>query len=98
MSAAGSAGASTAPKASRLAGPVAHQRTFELPRRATHVAVHWPGHPGAHVSVAFRRDGGFGRWHPVSLDEIGMARPGNETYGTIMVAPNTRRVRGRSCG
>jgi hypothetical protein len=96
MSAAGSAGASTATKASRLAGPVAHQRTFELPRRATHVAVHWPGHPGARVSVAFRRDGGFGRWHRVSLDEVGMARPGNQTYGTIMVAPNTRGVRVRS--
>jgi uncharacterized protein with LGFP repeats len=94
--AAGSAGASTATKASRLAGPVAHQRTFELPRRATHVAVHWPGHPGARVSVAFRRDGRFGGWHRVRLDEIGMARPGNETYGTIMVAPNTRAVRVRS--
>jgi hypothetical protein len=47
--------------------------------------------------VAFERSGAaFGRWHRVHLDEIGMDRPGNETYGAIMLARNAGAVRVRS--
>src|SRR5436190_4658751 len=78
-----------ATKVSELRGSVNHQRTFELSRPATHVALHWRGRRDARVSVAFERSGaGFGRWHRVHLDEIGMDRPGNETYGAIMLARN----------
>jgi hypothetical protein len=86
-----------ATKAASLGGAVGQQRTFDLPRRATHVAVHWRGHRSARLKVSFSRDGDrFGGWHRVRLDEVGIDRPGKETYGAIMVARGASAVRVRS--
>jgi len=47
--------------------------------------------------VSLSRDGRhFGSWKPVNLDEISMARPGDETYGDLMIARYARAVRVRS--
>jgi uncharacterized protein with LGFP repeats len=90
-------GAPPPTKASALSASVERTRTFELPRPATHFAVHWTGHPKASVAAAFSRGGdNFTRWHRVRLDEVGMDRPGRETYGTLMVAPTARAVRVRT--
>ena len=92
-----SSGSTGATKVAKLGGPVGHERTFRLWRPATHVALHWPGHRDARVSAAFKRgDAGFGAWHRVQLDETGMDRPGNQTYGAIMVARSATAVRVRS--
>src|SRR5947208_6835173 len=67
-----------ATKVSKLRGSVNHERTFELSRPATHVALHWRGRRDARVSVASDRSGaGFGRWHRVHLEETGIVRPGH---------------------
>jgi hypothetical protein len=92
-----SSGSTAATKVDKLGGAVGHERTFRLSRPATHVALHWPGHRNARVSAAFARGGaGFGAWHRVQLDETGMARPGTQTYGAIMVARDATAVRVRS--
>ena len=84
-------------KVAHLSAPIRHERTFHLRRAATHVALHWRRHRDARVEVAFSRRGmRFGAWHRVRLDEIGLARPGDETYGAIMVAPRASFVRVRS--
>src|SRR5205085_5419592 len=75
-----------ATKVAKRGGPVDHVRTFHLARPATHVALHWRAHRDARVSAAFERGGAFGRWHRVQLDEVGMARPGNQSDGAVMVA------------
>ncbi|HZD62226.1 MAG TPA: hypothetical protein VE200_05460, partial [Xanthobacteraceae bacterium] len=65
-------GASLPTKASALSASVRHERTFELPRRVTHFAVHWRGHATASVEAAFSRDGtDFSPWRRVRLDELG---------------------------
>jgi hypothetical protein len=80
-----------------LSAPIRHERTFHLRRPATHVALHWDGHRAARLEAAFaRRHGRFGAWQRVRLDEVGLARPGDETYGAIMVARRARFVRVRS--
>jgi hypothetical protein len=74
--------------------PISHSKTFRLRRTATHVAVHWKGHPHARVRVAFSRGGRrFGRPRTVQLDEVGMQRHNGETYGALMVAPGVTAVR-----
>jgi N-acetylmuramoyl-L-alanine amidase len=84
-------------KVNRLSAPIRHERTFHLRRAATHVALHWRAHRGARIEVAFSRRGArFGHWRRVRLDEVGIARPGNETYGAIMLAPRARYMRVRS--
>jgi hypothetical protein len=97
-SAAGSSSGSTAAtKVDKLGGPVGHERTFHLSRPATHVALHWADHRDARVNAAFARASTrFGAWHRVRLDETGMDRPGDQTYGAIMVARNATAVRVRS--
>ncbi len=76
-----------------LSAPIAHSRTFILPRTATHVALHWRGHPRARVRVAFSAD--RRRFSPprrVLLDEAGeVAR--DETFGAVMRANGARAVR-----
>jgi len=90
-------GARVPTKASALVASVEHQRTFEFPRRVTHFAIHWRGHATASVEAAFSRDGtDFSPWRRVRLDELGMERPGRETYGAVMVAPGARVVRVRT--
>jgi hypothetical protein len=49
------------------------------------------------VTVSLSSDGAsFGPWHAVQLDELGMARPGDETYGAVMLAHGAEAVRVRS--
>jgi hypothetical protein len=94
-SAAGAPPATT--KVAHLNAPIRHERTFHLRRPATHVALHWRGHRSARVEVAFSRHGtDFGAWHRVQLDEVGMAQPGDQTYGAIMIARRATVVRVRS--
>jgi N-acetylmuramoyl-L-alanine amidase len=73
---------------------VASVRTFALPRPATDVAVHWLGHPSAHVRIAFSRDRvRFGKPSLVRLDELGEGRRGGETFGAMMSARGAHAVR-----
>jgi hypothetical protein len=77
-----------------LTGGVRHERTFQLPRRATHVAVYWRGNRDARVLAALSRDGRrFGRLHRMQLDETGSPRHKGETYGVLMLAHGARAVR-----
>jgi hypothetical protein len=81
-------------KVATQSAPVSGERTFRLPRRATHVAVYWRGQRGARVWVALSRDGrSFGRFQRVSLDELGARRANGTTYGNLIVAPGARAVR-----
>jgi N-acetylmuramoyl-L-alanine amidase len=74
--------------------PVRKARVFVLPRHASNVAVHWPGHRHARVLISFRREGRrFGRPMRVALDEVGLERRTRETYGTVLPAPRVRAVR-----
>src|SRR5439155_21711364 len=58
------------------------------------VAVHWRGSRSARVRIAFSRDQHhYGKRTRVQLDEVGLQRPGGETYGTLMVASRARAVR-----
>jgi hypothetical protein len=78
----------------QLSAAIVHEKTFELPRRTTDLAVHWRGGPRARVRVALSRDGRrFGRAQAVVLDEVGEQRPGHETYGAVMPAGRARAVR-----
>ncbi len=67
---------------------------FTLPDGTTHVAVHWPGHPGAEVEAAFSADGeSFSDPVPVEIDEVGAARGDGETYGSVMSVEDKSMVR-----
>ncbi|HEY7738370.1 MAG TPA: hypothetical protein VIC63_04990, partial [Candidatus Limnocylindria bacterium] len=67
---------------------------FELADGTTHIAIRWAGHPDAHLTAAFSRDGTtFDEPQHVDLDEVGEAKHDGETYGVIMVASHARVVR-----
>ncbi len=68
-----------------------------LDAAADHVAVHWRGHPGADVTVAFSHDGArFGTPVPAGRDEIGEGRGDGTTYGALRSAGGAVAVRVRS--
>ena len=72
-------------RAAEVEGDVARERTFALPFAATHVALHWTGHPEAEVSVAFSADGAvFGAEEDAGRDEVGESRRDGETYGAVL--------------
>ncbi|GAC1319978.1 MAG: hypothetical protein NVSMB25_11600 [Thermoleophilaceae bacterium] len=73
---------------------VVNSRTFSLPRRASHVALHWLGARSARIRVAFSRGGRrYGRFQTVQIDEVGEQARNGETYGAVLVAPGARAVR-----
>ena len=73
---------------------MAGQRTFELERAATHVALYWRGAPDARVRLALRRPGhAFGRWRTVVRDDVGEQRRDGRTYGSVMLARGATAVR-----
>lgn len=86
-------GATTATRAVSASGRVDTVRTFALSRAVGHVAVHWRGHPKAHVKVALSRGDTFGRWQRVHLDETGIGARRGETYGAVMTVSRARAVR-----
>ena len=78
----------------QVSSSIVRTQTFTLPRRATHIAVHWRGQPNARVRVAFSRNGSrFGGAQLVRLDEVGEQLRNGETYGAIMVALRAKAVR-----
>jgi hypothetical protein len=82
-----SAQAAAPPAVHHASAAVSGTKTFELARRATHVAVYWRGNSHAAVTVAFSRDGHtFGKPRPVQLDDAGGAGQGGMTFGSIMLA------------
>ena len=89
-----SRGAPVATVAREISGAVERSEVFELPIRASHVAVHWAGQPDATVEIAFSADGvTFGAPVAVERDEVGEQRGNGETYGAVMVADGATAVR-----
>ena len=81
-------------RAAEVGHAVGREHIFVLPLSASHVALHWPGHHDASVSVALSTDGTtFGPASPVQHDEIGEQRGNGETYGAVMVAGGARYAR-----
>ena len=81
-------------RAEEVAGPVDREVVFRLPFAAQHVALHWPGHREAGISVATSRDGElFDAPVVVQLDEVGEGHPNGETYGALMAAQGATHVR-----
>jgi hypothetical protein len=67
---------------------------FELAAGTSHIAVHWRGHPDAHVEAAFSPDGeSFGDRVHVELDEVGLGTTDGRTYGAVMEADGMVAVR-----
>jgi hypothetical protein len=61
---------------------------------ATHVAIHWDGHPNAEVKVSFSRDGNsFGETVSAERDEVGEHRQDGRTYGAVLVVEDAVAVR-----
>jgi hypothetical protein len=80
-----------------VTGSVAGTLERHLPFAARNVAVYWQGHPDAHVTIAFSRDGvHFGRAVDVGRDEIGALRNDGRTYGAMLTTYNATAVRVRS--
>jgi uncharacterized repeat protein (TIGR01451 family) len=83
------------PTAAReLSSPIKHRKTFNLHRRATHVALHWRGPSSAVLRWAFSREGR--RFRParrVQMDEVGEQRGGDEKFGSLVASPRVRAVR-----
>ena len=85
------------PAVHHVSAPVKGERTYRLPRSATHIAVYWRGSAKAAVTVAFSRDGRrFGKARRVQIDDAGEGRRAGVTYGTILVARGVRSVKVRS--
>jgi hypothetical protein len=84
--------ASTTAAAQRTA-LVAHARTFALPRGTTHLALHWRGPRTAGVRLALLHGTRAGRLVRVPLDELGAEKHGADTYGAVMLARGSHRVR-----
>jgi hypothetical protein len=71
--------------------------TRVLPFAADNVALYWPGHSHAHVSVAFSRDGvTFGPAVDAGRDDVGAERGNGVTYGAILSTERAIAVRIRS--
>ncbi len=69
-------------------------RVVELPMKASHVALHWRGHPDAGLVVAFSVDGVlFDTPIAVEPDEVGEQRGNGETYGAVTYSGAARFVR-----
>jgi hypothetical protein len=78
----------------QLSASLERAHTFSLPRRASHLAVHWRGPRSAKVSVRLSRDGQrFTAPRRVALDELGRKTRGSETYGAVMLARGAIAVR-----
>ncbi len=83
--------------AATVTGPVVGTLVRVLPFAARNLAVYWTGHPDAHVTIAFSRDGlRFSAPVDVGRDEIGAARANGTTYGTVLTTLNATVVRVRS--
>jgi putative cell wall-binding protein len=81
-------------QASEQSHPVHGSHDFALPEGTSHVAVHWPGQPDAHLEAAFSTDGSaFGEPVHVELDEVGAHRDNGRTYGAVMAVGGARAVR-----
>jgi putative cell wall-binding protein len=66
----------------------------QLSAGTTHVALHWPGNPAAHVEVSLSADGEtFMPPTHVEIDEVGAARADGRTYGAITPAEGMRVLR-----
>jgi hypothetical protein len=80
--------------AEEVGGPVERETVFALPFAAEHVALHWPGHHDAAVSVALSWDGQtFEAPVPVLRDEVGEHHPNGETYGALIAAGGATHLR-----
>jgi hypothetical protein len=67
---------------------------FPLPFAAQHIALHWPGHHRAQVSVELSRDGlNFESPVAVQPDEVGEGHPSGEFYGAVIAAEAATHVR-----
>lgn len=81
-------------RAEEVGGPVERETVFALPFAAEHVALHWPGHHDAAVSVGLSRDGQtFEAPVPVLRDEVGEHHPNGETYGALIAAGGATHLR-----
>jgi N-acetylmuramoyl-L-alanine amidase len=77
-----------------LSGPVQGERTFRLPRAATHVAVYWRGDRHAVVEVAFAKHGArFAKPRRVALDDAGTGARRGITFGALMTSRGATAVR-----
>ena len=73
---------------------VTGEQAVALPFAASHVALHWPGNPGAVVTVALSPDGRtYGPPTTVEPDEMGDRAGSTETYSGVIVADGARYVR-----
>jgi hypothetical protein len=72
-------------------------RDFDVSPDATHVAIHWSGHPDAVVTVSFSTDGKvFSEPSTVDTEDSDDGRDvstGDETYGDLMGVDGVRTVR-----
>ncbi len=92
-------------RADEACGPASGTQARNLAFPATHVAVHWDGHPEAEVQISFSRDGkSFGETISAERDEVGEQRHDGRTYGAVLVVDDavsvrieTDRVVGRLC-
>ena len=66
---------------------------YQLPFRASHVALHWDGNHDALIQVAFDTGSGFGPLMPVRHDEVGEQKNDGRTYGAVMLALGAVAVR-----
>lgn len=85
-------------QASETTQAVDGTRDFSIQSNATHVAIHWTGHPDAAVTAAFSTDGHtFSQPAPVDVEDAGDgpddALAGNETFGALMGVEGVTVVR-----
>lgn len=92
-------------RAEEVCGPATGMQIRRLPFPASHVALHWDGHPDATVRAALSADGKtFGDMADVERDEVGEQRRDGRTYGALLsaegasvIALDSDRVVGRLC-
>jgi hypothetical protein len=81
-------------RASETTHAVDGSHDFTVPSTATHIAIHWKGHPEARVTAALSADGtDFSEPEPVDIDE-GDGPPGDaETYGALIGVDGIQVIR-----
>jgi hypothetical protein len=81
-------------RASETTHAVDGSHDFIVPSTATHIAIHWKGHPDARVTAALSADGtDFSEPEPVDIDEDDGPPGDGETYGALIGVDEIQVVR-----
>ncbi|HLE88756.1 MAG TPA: peptidoglycan recognition family protein, partial [Candidatus Limnocylindria bacterium] len=84
-------------RASETSAAVDGSRDFAVSSSATHIAIHWKGHPDAVVTASFSKDGRtFSAPSAVEVEDAGEApdtAATDETYGALISVEGIRVVR-----